>query len=255
MSVADEANDSTGATGSRAGRFATTRWSLVLSAGEGDSERSSRALEELCELYWFPLYAYARRRGHDAEEARDLTQAFFAKLLEKRNLASADPGRGRFRTFLLSSMKNFLAGEWRRAAALKRGGGVEVLAIDFDSAEETYGLEPSRELGPEEIYQRRWALGLLGRAVDDLERQYSEAGNGELFAALKGYLGGDVEVLPYAELARRLGRSESALRTAASRLRSRWRDRIVELVAETVRDESEIEDELRSLIAAVERGV
>ncbi len=234
--------------------FVTTRWSLVLTAGESGADGSERALEELCAEYWHPLYAYARRRGYDAEDARDLTQSFFAKLLEKRDLQAADPTRGRFRTFLLSSMKNFLAGEWRKDMALKRGGAVEVLPLDFDSAEESYGLEPSHELGPEAIYERRWALGLLGRAVADLQSQYAKAGNLELFDALKGFLGED-DAPPYSELSRRLGQSEGALRTAASRLRSRWRKRLRELVAETVGEESEIQDELRSLIASVQAGV
>lgn len=236
-------------------RFATTRWSLVLAAGDSGSDDSERALAELCSQYWYPLYAYARRRGYDPEDAGDLTQAFFAKLLEKRDLKAADPARGRFRTFLLTSMKNFLAGEWRRGQTQRRGGAVDVLSLDFDSAEATYGMEPSRELDPEAMYERRWALGLLDRAVRDLRTEYEKAGNADLFDALKGYLGGDDDVLPYAELAGRLGRSEGSLRTASSRLRSRWRRRIRELVAETVRDESEVQDELRSLIASVEPGV
>ncbi len=233
------------------GGFATTRWSMVLSAGESGGEGSERALAELCEQYWYPLYAYVRRRGHGPEDARDLTQAFFVKLLEKRDLKKADPARGRFRTFLLSSMKNFLAGEWRRDHTLKRGGAVKVLSVDFDSAEETYGLEPSHELSPEAVYERRWALGLLERAATDLRNQYAKAGHLKLFDALKGYLGGDDDVLPYPELSRRLGQSEGALRTAASRLRSRWRKRLRELVYETVSGESEVKDELRSLIASL----
>ena len=235
--------------------FATTRWSLVLAAGESRSDGSERALEELCTQYWYPLYAYARRRGYDTEDARDLTQAFFAKLLEKRDLRTADPTRGRFRTFLLSSMKNFLAGEWRKDKTLKRGGAVEILPLDFDSAEESYGLEPSHELSPEAIYERRWALGLLERAVTDLQSQYAKAGNPELFDALKGFLGDEDDVLPYSELSRRLGQSEGTLRTAASRLRSRWRKRLRELVAETVHEESEVQDELRSLVASVDAGM
>ena len=234
--------------------FATTSWSLVLAAGESGSDGSERALAELCAQYWHPLYAYARRRGYDPEDARDLTQAFFAKLLEKRNLRTADPTRGRFRTFLLSSMKNFLAGEWRKDHTLKRGGSVEVLQLDFDSAEESYGLEPSHELSPEAVYERRWALGLLERAVTDLQSQYAKADNAELFDALKGCLGGE-DVLPYSALSRRLGQSEGALRTAASRLRSRWRKQLRELVAETVGEEAEVQDELRSLIASVDAGL
>ncbi len=236
-------------------QFATTRWSLVLAAGESGSDDSECALAELCEQYWYPLYAYTRRRGYDPDDARDLTQAFFTKLLAERNLRAADPTRGRFRTFLLSSLKNFLAGEWRKDHTLKRGGAFNVLSLDFDSAEESYRVEPSHELSPEVIYERRWALSLLERAVTDLQSQYAKAGNLELFNALKGFLGGADDVLPYAELSRRLGQSEGALRTAASRLRSRWRKRLRELVGETVRDESEVQDELQSLIASVDAGV
>ena len=236
-------------------KFATTRWSLVLAAGDSRPEASRRALAELCADYWYPLYAYARRRGYDAEDARDLTQAFFAKLLEKGDLQTADPARGRFRTFLLSSMQNFLGGEWRKERTLKRGGSVELLPLDFDSAEESYALEPSTRLSPEAVYQRRWALGLLERAVADLREEYARTGNGPLFDALKGHLGGESDALPYAELARRLERSEGALRTAATRLRSRWRNRIRELVAETVDDESRIQDEIQNLLAALDPGV
>ena len=234
--------------------FATTRWSLVLAAGAGGTERSEAALAELCSQYWYPLYAYTRRRGYDAETARDLTQGFFTKLLEKRDLRVADPKRGRFRTFLLASMKNFLAGEWRKEQALKRGGAAEILPLDFDSAEDSYRLEPSHGLSPEAIYQRRWALGILERAVEDLRVRYVDAGESELFEVLKGCLGGE-EDLPYAALSQRLGRSEGALRTAASRLRSRWRMKLRQLVAETVGAEGEVQDELRALISSVETEV
>lgn len=241
--------------GNQRHQFATTRWSVVLAAGDSVADGSGRALEELCAEYWYPLYAYARRRGSGPEDARDLTQAFFAKLLEKRDLRAADPQRGRFRTFLLSSMKNFMAGEWRREHTLKRGGALEILPLDFDSGEEAYRLEPFHQLSPEAIYERRWALGLLERAVADLRSRYEKAGNLELFEALRGFLGSGDDVLPYAELSGRLGQSEGALRTAASRLRSRWRARLRELVAETVAEESDVEDELKSLITSLETGV
>jgi RNA polymerase sigma factor (sigma-70 family) len=233
------------------GRFATTRWSQVVAAGGTRSAASEAALAELCAAYWYPLYAYVRRRGYDEDDARDLTQSFFVHLLEKNRLALADPARGRFRSFLLAAMKNFVNGEWRKQAALKRGGGVPDLSLDFESAEERYRVEPSHGLSPESIYERRWALGLLERAVDELRRYYQEAGKGELFEALKGSLGHAEGMLSYAELSRRLGHSEGALRTAVSRLRSRWREQIRELVAETVADESKIDDELQSLLASL----
>jgi len=231
--------------------FATTRWSLVLTAGRQDTVSSDHALAELCSQYWYPLYAYARRRGHGAEDARDLTQSFFAMLLEKGTVGAADPQRGRFRTFLLASMQNFMAGQWRKQQALKRGGGVELLSLDFKSAEETYAHEPATHLDPEAVYERRWALGLLERAITELEQQYVEKGKGDLFAALKGTLDGSEPTRPYPDLARDLAMTEGALRTAVSRLRARWRGQVLALVAETVEDGSQVQDELQCLIATL----
>jgi RNA polymerase sigma-70 factor (ECF subfamily) len=233
--------------------FATTRWSRVLTAGRQDTASADQALAELCRQYWYPLYAYVRRRGHDADDARDLTQSFFAMLLEKGTVGVADPQRGRFRTFLLASMQNFLAGEWRKQQALKRGGGAEFLSLDFEAAEETFVQEPATGLDPEAAFQRKWALELLERAIGDLERQYADAGKSGLFAALKGTLGGVEPDRPYPDLARELAMSEGALRTAISRLRARWRDRVRALVAETVDDDDLIQDELQGLITALEK--
>ncbi len=230
-------------------RFATTRWSTVLAAaGEAPSEQANRALADLCAGYWYPLYAYVRRRGYDAEDARDLTQAFFARLLERRGLASADPARGRFRSFLLTAMKNFLASEWRRQAAAKRGGGADVVSFDAADAEHRYRAEPADTRTPEALYERRWALALLGRAVADVRRGYAKRGEAELFDALKAYLGLDAAEVPYGDLAQRLGRSEPALRTALSRLRARWRTRVRALVAETVQEGRLVDGELRDLL-------
>jgi RNA polymerase sigma factor (sigma-70 family) len=235
--------------------FAATRWTLVLQAGHKSAPNSTRALAELCSTYWHPLYAYARRRGHNPDDARDLTQSFFTMLLEKGTLGLADPARGRFRTFLLSAMQNFLAGEWRKQQAQKRGGAMEILSLDFESAEESYAREPSHNLNPEAVFERRWALSLVERAVTDLREQYAAAGNAKLFDALKPYLVGDQQTVPYAELAEQFGRSQGTLRTAVSRLRSRWGGRIRDLVAETVKDESEVHDELRKLIASLGESV
>ena len=230
-------------------RFATTRWSMVLAAAGGaPSEQADRALAELCAGYWYPLYAYVRRRGYDAEDARDLTQAFFARLLERRGLASADPARGRFRSFLLTALKNFLTSEWRRRAAEKRGGSAEVVSIDAADAERRYLAEPADTRTPEALYERRWALALLERAVADVRRGYADRGQAELFDALKVYLGRDAAAVPYGQLSGQLGRSEAALRTALSRLRARWRIRVRDLVAETVQDGRLVDDELRDLL-------
>ena len=239
------------AVGGGAPGFRTTRWSRVLLAGEQAADGHATALEELCAQYWYPLYAYARRRGADAEDARDQTQAFFAKLLERRDLSVADPSRGRFRTFLLTAMKNFLASAWRKENARKRGGGVDVLPFDFDSGEESYRREPFHELSADAIFERRWALGVLDRALSDLERRYAEAGEGEFFAAARAYVGGGDDAAPYAELAARLGRSEGALRTAVSRLRARFGERLRARVADTVDDEADVPDELHRLIDAL----
>lgn len=192
--------DSDQASGGGRRQFATTRWSVVLAAGAGRSKNADRALAELCADYWYPLYVYVRRRGHEPEDARDLTQAFFAKLLEKKGLTAADPTRGRFRSFLLTSMKHFLTSEWRRQAAVKRGGDVEVVSIDYADAEQRYRIEPATSLTPEGIYERCWALALLERAVNDLRKQYANRGDVEVFDALKEYVGSDSERVPYAEL-------------------------------------------------------
>ncbi len=233
-------------------RFATTRWSVVLAAAGGaPSEQADRALAELCAGYWYPLYAYVRRRGYAAEDARDLTQAFFARLLERQVLASADPARGRFRSFLLTALKNFLASEWRRQAAEKRGGNADVVSIDAAAAERRYLAEPADTRTPEALYERRWALSLLERAVADVRRGYADREQAELFDALKVYLGRDAAAVPYGDLSGQLGRSEAALRTSLSRLRARWRTRVRELVAETVQDGRLVDEELRDLLRII----
>src|SRR5271155_692938 len=172
-------------------QFATTRWSLVLAAGQRSSPQSSAALATLCENYWYPLYAYVRRRGHDSDEAQDLTQAFFARLLEKNDLAAADPERGRFRSFLLASLKHFLANEWDRQRAQKRGGGRPPFSIDFGAAEDRYRGEPSHELTAEKIFERRWAMVLLANVQARLEQEYVEAGKPTAFNRLKIFLTGE----------------------------------------------------------------
>lgn len=216
--------------------FATTRWSVVLAAAAEPSAPADRALATLCADYWYPLYAYVRRRGYDVDDARDLTQAFFAKLLEKQGLSAATPTRGRFRSFLLASMKNFLASEWRKQTTQKRGGGVTTVAIDYDDAEQRYRIEPADHLTPDAIYERRWALSLLQRAIDDVGRDYVDRGQGAIFDGLKGYLGAAAGAVPYPILAAQLGRNEAAVRAALSRLRARWRKRLRELAAHTVQE-------------------
>ena len=231
--------------------FATTRWSLVAAAGRGASPESAQALALLCETYWYPLYAYVRRRGHDPHEAQDLTQEFFARLLERRNLRAADRQRGKFRTFLLASLQNFLSNEWRKEQAQKRGGGKLPVSLDFKAGESRYTLEPSHELTAERVFERRWALTLLDQAMTKLRDEFTASGKAELFEALQGSLGGEAVLAPYAELALRLGTTEGALKTAAHRLRRRCRELLRAEIAQTVARAEDIDAELRELFSAV----
>ena len=204
-------------------RFATTRWSVVVAAGGDDTAGARDSLARLCGSYWFPLYAFVRRRGHSPEDAQDLTQAFFARLMEKNWVADADRSKGRFRTFLLSALTHFLSDEWDRARAQKRGGGAATLPLPFDTAEERYVREPADPDTPERIFERRWALALLDEVVSRLRDEYEGDGKADLFTALHPCLVGERTALPYAELAQSLGTSESAVKSAVHRMRQRYR--------------------------------
>jgi RNA polymerase sigma-70 factor (ECF subfamily) len=230
-----------------AGEFATTQWSIVLRAGNRDDSGGRAALAALCERYWYPLYAYVRRRVTDVNDAQDLTQEFFARLLEKNVLAAALPQRGRFRSFLLAAMKNFLANEADRARTQKRGGGAGKLSLDFAAGESKLGLEPTHALSPERLFERRWAVTLLNAVMQRLEAEYLASGKAGQLDRLKAVLSGDRDLLPYAALAAELGMSEAATRQAASRLRGRYRQLLREEVAQTVAEPEEVEDEIRSL--------
>ena len=232
-------------------RFATTRWSVVVAAGGDDTAGARDSLARLCASYWFPLYAFVRRRGHSPEEAQDLTQAFFTKLLEKNWVADADRSKGRFRTFLLSALTHFLSDEWDRARAQKRGGGAATLPLSFDTAEERYVREPADPDTPERIFERRWALALLDEVVSRLRDEYEGDGKADLFVALHPCLVGERTALPYAELAQRLGTSESAVKSAVHRLRQRYRYLLREEIATTVSSPDEVDDELRHLFAVL----
>ncbi|MEZ6114581.1 MAG: sigma-70 family RNA polymerase sigma factor, partial [Pirellulaceae bacterium] len=203
-------------------QFATTHWSLVVAAG-GGSDESRRALAELCELYWYPLYAYIRRRGIASAEAQDLTQAFFAELLEKERLRAATPDRGRFRSFLLASLNHFLANQWRDARRQKRGGDRTPLSIDYASAESRYQWEPADDETAERTFERRWAMTLLSAALDRLRDECDRQGKLPLFERLKAYLAGEPDAATYRQIAEELAMSEGAVKTAAHRLRSRGR--------------------------------
>lgn len=235
----------------RGGRFTTTRWSLVLAAGQQKTERSTAALAALCEIYWYPVYAFVRRQGYRTDDCGDLTQAFFARVIEKDYFQSVDPARGRFRAFLCASLRHFLTNERERAQALKRGGRLPAISLDVDAAEGRYQLEPPDGLTPERLFDRRWALMLMERVLHRLRDEHTAAGKADLFDALKGYLTGDDHGVPYSNLAGRIGSSEGAIKVAVHRLRRRFRDVLVAEIAETVEDPADIDGEIAYLLKAV----
>ncbi|MCY2996348.1 MAG: sigma-70 family RNA polymerase sigma factor [Planctomycetota bacterium] len=227
-----------------AGGFQSTHWSLVLRAGHREDREA--ALAALCERYWYPLYAYVRRRVVDVNEAQDLTQEFFAWLLEKNALVHASRERGRFRSFLLTAVKNFLANQWDRTKARKRGGGIQRLSLDLDCGESRLHLEPSHDLTPERLFERQWVMTLLDLVMRRLLNEYESSGKADQFERLKGAMTGDRDRLPYAAVAAELGMSEEAARQAASRLRKRYRELLREEVAQTLAEPGDVDDEIRS---------
>ena len=230
--------------------FATTHWSVVLTAGQHDSpQAAAAALEKLCSTYWYPLYAYVRRRGYSPEDAQDLTQEFFARLLQQSSITRADRAKGRFRSFLLGALNHFLADAKDRAAAKKRGGGQPLISWDQDDAEERFGAEPVDELSPETIFERRWALSILDQATKRLRVEYQAAGKAQLFERLKSYVEGGTGTPSYAETALRLDLSESSVRSAIFRLRRRYHELVRAEVGQTVADANELDEELRHLRA------
>lgn len=229
--------------------FRTTRWSLVAAAGDATGPDRSRALADLCRLYWYPVYAHVRRRTPDQHKAEDLTQAFFARLLEKNDLAAADPARGRFRTFLLSACQHFLANQHDLETAVKRGGGVQPLPIDFGEGEQRFTREPADPVTPEADFERRWALTLLDQTLNELRTEYAEGGKEKLFDVLKGTLTGDGAA--YRELGVKLNLTEGAVKVAVHRLRQRYRDKLRAVIAETVDTPADVDDEIRDLFAAL----
>ena len=235
----------------RQGVFATTHWSVILAATRSDTTRAQAALARLCQTYWYPLYAYVRRRGYEAHDAQDLTQEFFARLLEHKWLAQADRARGRFRTFLLSAMGHFLANEWDKTRTQKRGGAVEIVPLQLNSAETRYGQDPADPLTPEQCYDRGWALALLDEVLNGLRREHVAAGTGELFDALKPCLVGDRQAQPYAALGDRLGMTEGAVKVAVHRLRQRYRQLLRQEIAHTVSSPDEVNEEMRYLFAVL----
>jgi RNA polymerase sigma factor (sigma-70 family) len=235
------------------GLFATTHWSVVLAAGHASSPHAQEALEQLCRTYWYPLYAYVRRQGHSPEDAQDLTQDFFAHLLAKGFPRGATPERGKFRSFLLASLRHFLVDQHRQADAAKRGGGQRTVSLDESRAEERFRREPQHELTPEKLYEREWALTLLDRAQLLLREEYVVAGNAELHDRLEGFPLAEKSESSFQQAATELGMTESALKSAVHRMRARYRQLVREEVAHTVADPAEVNEEARHLIAVISR--
>jgi RNA polymerase sigma-70 factor (ECF subfamily) len=232
--------------------FQSTHWSLVLAANQDDSPQAHEALSRLCRAYWYPLYAFIRRRGHDVEPAKDLTQEFFSRLLAKQYLRVADRERGRFRTFLLTCVEHFLSNEHKKEQALKRGGDFTFIPLEDDSAEARYRAEPADEMSPDKLLDRRWALTVLDLSLQQLKQEYAEAGKAAQFDALHGNLSGaDEAPRSFAEIGAQLGLSEDAARQAAHRMRTRFGDLLRQCVAQTVASPQDLEAEMKHLRAVL----
>ena len=232
-------------------RVATTQWSEVLAARDGSETEAREALETLCQTYWQPLYAYIRHQGYGPEESRDLTQAYFAELLEKDFLADVDPSKGRFRSYLLATLRHFLSHERDRDRALKRGGGTRTLSLDVETGEERYSIQATEAMTPVDVFEHRWAMTVLDRAMQNLGAESTEAGNGQQFESLKQYLTSADPQVPYGEAAQDLGMSEGAIRTAVHRLRKRYGQALRAEIAQTVANPADTDEEVRHLLAVV----
>jgi RNA polymerase sigma-70 factor (ECF subfamily) len=234
-----------------AARFATTRWTVVAHAKDQDTPEARQALADLCQAYWYPLYAFLRRRGHSPHEAEDLTQGFFTDLLARDSLKGVDPTKGKFRSFLLAALQNFLANrrDWDRR--IKRGGKIPHLSLDFRDAERCYGREPAHEATPERLFDRRWALTLLEHVLERLEREVNRESKGPLFERLKPSLMGESDAASYAQIGAELGMTEGAVRVAAHRLRKRYRALLHEEIARTLADPGDFAQEIKDLFQAL----
>jgi len=247
MAESPESTSSAGLASPAARVFATTNWSVVMAAGDITAPESASALQQLCQSYWYPLYAYVRRRGFSPEDAEDLTQEFFHHLLASDWLVRADPNKGRFRTFLLCGIQNFLGNEWQRMRRLKRGGGHQTIPLDALEAEERYRIEPKDVSTADKLFERRWALTLLEGVLARLEAEMAGTDAGERFDALRPVLLGDPGEKRYAALAQDFSVSESTIKSWVHRLRQRYRELLREAVEQTVSKREEIDDELRHL--------
>lgn len=233
------------------GKVATTQWSQVLAARDGSDTEARAALENLCQTYWQPLYAYIRHQGSSPDEARDLTQGFFAEFLEKDFLAGVDPDKGRFRAFLLASLRHFLSHQRDQTRTLKRGGGTRTLSLDTEVAEERYSGETGAERTPEEVFERRWAMTVLDRAMDRLRKESMAEDDPNQFELLRQYLTGSEPHSPYKQVAHSLGMSEGAVKTAVHRLRKQYGQSLRSEIAEVVSNPADVDDEVRHLLTVV----
>lgn len=230
--------------------FATTHWTVVLAAGRQRSPQAARALEELCHTYWFPLYAYTRRRGHSKEDAEDLTQAFFTRLLEKNSFATLDSEKGKFRAFLLASLKNFLANERDKEHAQKRGGGSPALSLDWQTADTKFQVADAVEPSPDKAFDREWALALLAKVIERLQAECEADGKAKLFEQLKTFLMAGQAESAQREVAAALGMEEGAVRVAVHRLRKRYRQLLRDEIANTLANSDMVDEEMRALFGA-----
>jgi RNA polymerase sigma factor (sigma-70 family) len=233
------------------GAFVTTHWTEVARAGQTTSPQSLAALEQLCRQYWYPLYAYVRRQGHPHEDAQDLTQEFFARLLERKSLRLADRNRGRFRTFLLTSLKHFLINDRHKANRQKRGGGLRVISLDAEQTETRFQAEPADRYSPDKAFDRHWAMVLLERVLDQLEDEFTAGRRGEVFGALKPFLTMEQGQSSYAELGAKFGLTEASLKVTVHRLRRRYRELFREEIGRTLDDPQAIDEEMQELFAAL----
>lgn len=230
--------------------FATTHWTMVMNAGRTGTAEAEKALAGLCEAYWFPLYAYIRRHGRSKEDAEDLTQAFFLRLLDRGDFAGLDDGRGRFRAFLLASVKHFLANEWDKASAVKRGGSITHLSLDWQSADTRFGIADQGNMAPDREFDREWALTLLARVLGTLEEEFSRQGRSAEFMVLKSFLTSGKGEIPYEEAARLLEMDSGAVRVRVHRLRKRYRELLKQEIAGTLTDLEMVDEELAVLLGA-----
>jgi RNA polymerase sigma-70 factor (ECF subfamily) len=233
--------------------FVTTRWTVVVAAGHSSTPSADVALEELCGTYWFPLYAYVRRHGYSREDAEDLTQSFFARFLQKNYLEKLSAEHGRFRAFLIASLKHFLANEWDRSHRLKRGGGIANLSLDWQDADARYHIDPADDLSPDKIYDRAWAVTLLERVISRLRDENAAEGKAIVFDRLKPFLTVGRNEVPYAQAAAELSMTEGAIRVAVHRLRRRYRELLRDEIGQTLSDPAQVDEEIRTLFSAFAR--